>query len=126
MNLIAMCGLDCEGCDAHRATRAEDQEAKEHIAARWREEYQSPDITAAHVTCDGCLTGDRHGGYCAFCAVRACGLGRGVPNCAHCESYDGCPTLTEFYSHFPDGVEACPPKVCLDGVRRTLGMIQGS
>ena len=38
MNLIAMCGLDCEGCDAHRATRAEDQEAKERIAARWREE----------------------------------------------------------------------------------------
>ncbi len=126
MRRIAMCGADCETCEAYRATRAEDQAEKERIAAQWREEYHAPDITAAHVTCDGCLSGERHGGYCGACAVRACGVERGMRNCAFCEDYEGCATLGGFFSQFPGGAEQCPSKIRLDGVRRTLDMEQGS
>lgn len=126
MRRIAMCGADCESCEAYQATRAEDQEAKERIAARWREEYHAPDITAAHVTCDGCLSGEHHGGYCGACPVRACGVERGMRNCAFCEKYENCDVLLGFFSHFPGGATQCPLKMRLDSVRRVLDMEQGS
>lgn len=123
---LAMCGLDCGACDAYLATQAEDAGAKERIAARWREEYGVSEIDADHVTCDGCLTGERHGGYCGACAVRACGLGHEVRNCAHCAEYEGCGALGQFFAQFPGGAEASPARLNLERLRRMLESEQGS
>ncbi len=62
--LIAACGLDCAKCDAYIATQANDQVALEKVAERWRVDYKSPNITAANILCDGCMTGGRTVGYC--------------------------------------------------------------
>ena len=113
--MIAFCGLNCATCEGYLATQANDEAAKERVAAKWRKEYNSPSITADYVTCDGCtnLQG-RAGGHCLECDIRACGIEHQVANCAHCAEYDGCEKLARFFGSVPDA------KATLDGIRRTL------
>ena len=100
--MIAVCGLDCAQCDGYIATQANDEEAKERVAARWREEYNAPGIDAAYVTCDGCLAFDgRLGGHCLECNIRACGVERELLNCAHCGEYDTCEKIAGFIEFVP-------------------------
>ena len=113
--MIAFCGLDCAACEAYIATQANDQAAKERIAAKWRQEFSAPEITAADATCDGCLAfNGRLGGYCPQCPIRACGVALKVTNCAHCADYVTCDKLAGFLSTVPSA------KVRLDEIRRTL------
>ncbi len=114
--IIAYCGLVCSECPAYIATQADDLAAKERVVAQWRIEFNAPDMNIAAVTCDGCTTvGGRLGGYCPFCEIRACGVGRGVANCAHCADYS-CDKLTAFLAQVP------PAKANLEAIRVTLVM----
>ncbi len=113
--LIAFCGLDCAQCEAYIATQANDNAAKERIAAKWRVQYNAPDLPIAAATCDGCVTvGGRAGGYCPQCPIRACGIARAVANCAHCADYDACDKLADWFKSVPTA------RVTLDGIRRAL------
>ncbi len=113
--MIAVCGLNCAECEAYRATQANDEAAKERIAAKWREQFNAPGITAAFVTCDGCLAfGGRQGGHCAECNIRACGVERGLPNCAHCAEFGTCEKLAGFFQFVPQA------KTTLEELRRGL------
>ena len=104
--MIAMCGLDCGPCDARLATQANDEAAKERIAAKWREEFHSPDIDAVYVTCDGCLSGStRVCGWARQCPLRACGIPRGVATCGHCQEFESCATLAGFFQMVPTAKE---------------------
>lgn len=99
--IIAYCGLDCTQCPGYIATQADDHAALEQLAAQAREQFNRPDITIESVMCDGCLSADgRLGGYCIECQVRACGLARGVVNCAHCDDY-ACDQLEAFWNLAP-------------------------
>jgi len=99
---IAVCGLDCGACEARLATEAKDDEAKLRIAAKWRVEYGNPSVDAAYVTCDGCLSIEGHlGGHCHECDIRACGVVRGLLNCAHCGDYETCEKLARFVKYVP-------------------------
>ncbi len=113
--MIAFCGFTCSTCEAYLATQANDEAAKERVAARWRQAFNNPGITAAYITCDGCtnLQG-RPGGHCVECAIRACGIAHKVSNCAHCAEYDGCQELARFFGMVPAN------KAILDEIRRTL------
>jgi len=112
--IIAYCGLVCTECPAYIATQADDRAALEQVAARWREEYNAPDITVEFVICDGCLTDEgRKCGHCFECEIRACGLGRGVVNCAYCDDYT-CEKLEGFFAFAPDA------KASLERVRQSL------
>ena len=86
--MIAYCGLDCAVCPAYVATQAGDLDAQEELLAKWRVEFNSPEMDFSAVVCDGCASAGRHGGYCAFCELRACAIERGLANCAHCPDYD--------------------------------------
>ncbi|MBN1874957.1 MAG: DUF3795 domain-containing protein [Anaerolineae bacterium] len=113
--MIAYCGLVCTDCPAYLATQANDQAALEAVAAQWREQFHSPEITAATIVCDGCLaTSGRLAGYCGMCQIRACGVERGVVNCAHCADYEGCEKLAGFLAQAPEA------KTVLDGIRSRL------
>ena len=113
--MIAFCGLDCAKCEAYIATQANDDAAKERVAAKWRQEYNTPDITVASVTCDGCVTlTGRLGGYCPQCPIRACGVARQIANCAYCADYSTCDKLADFFKSVPNA------RVTLDGIRRAL------
>ena len=112
--IIAYCGLVCSDCDAYAATQANDREALERVAARWREEYNAPNVTVESVICDGCLGIDgQHCSHCAECDIRACGMERAVTNCADCVDY-ACEKLEGFFGSVPDA------RTVLDEVRRSL------
>jgi hypothetical protein len=112
--IIAYCGLVCTDCPAYIATQADDRAALERVAAQWREEYNAPHITAEGVICDACLGSDgRKCNHCENCEIRACGVTRGVANCAHCADY-GCEKLESFFGFVPDA------RAVLDEVRQSL------
>ena len=112
--IVAYCGLVCSDCPAYIATQADDAAALEQVAAQWREEYNAPNITVDHVICDGCLTEQgRKCGHCADCDIRACGMARGVANCAHCSEYP-CERNERFFGFVPDA------RTVLDEIRRGL------
>ena len=112
--IIAFCGLTCTECDAYLATQANDRAALERVATKWREEYNSPNVTVEYVICDGCLAGDgRLGGHCLECRIRACGVARGVPNCAMCDDY-ACDELQGFFGFVPTA------RATLDAIRQGL------
>ena len=112
--IIAYCGLVCSECPAYIATQADDAAALERVAARWREEYNAPDITVESVICDGCVTeGERKCGHWFDCEIRACGMERGVVNCAYCDDY-GCEKIERFFGFVPDA------RATLDGIRQDL------
>lgn len=112
--IIAYCGLVCSECDAYVATQANDMETLERLARQAREEFGVEDATAETTMCDGCL-GDqaRQIGYCATCAIRACGVERGVANCAHCPDYT-CEQLEGFFARATDA------RSVLDAIRQSL------
>ena len=100
--IVAYCGLVCTDCPAYVATQADDRAALERVAAQWREEYNAPSITVESVICDGCLGSDgRHCGHCAECDIRACGMARGVVNCAYCPDY-ACEKVERFFGFVPE------------------------
>jgi hypothetical protein len=112
--LAGICGLDCAACEAYLATQANDEPWKERVAAKWRTENNNPTCDVAYVTCDGCLavTG-RLGGHCPECAVRTCGVSRGLASCAYCGEYSSCVTLSDFLNHVPY------LRARLDGIRQS-------
>jgi hypothetical protein len=90
--MFAYCGVDCDQCPAFIATQNDDMEALAKMAAQWTEQFKQ-DIPVESVLCDGCKSeGGRLSGYCDMCAVRACGVERGVVTCATCDDY-GCEIL---------------------------------
>jgi len=111
--IIAYCGLICSDCPAYIATQANDQEALEKVVAQWSEEYSAPDMTVESILCDGCLDGPRKCSHCAECEIRACGVAKGVVNCAYCDDY-ACEKLTGFFGFVPDA------KKVLDGIRQNI------
>jgi hypothetical protein len=112
--IVACCGLVCSDCPAYMATQADDAAALERVAAQWREEYNSPDITVESVICDGCMVeSERHCGHWYECDIRACGVERGVANCAHCSDYV-CDRLESFFGFVPDA------RTVLDNIHRSV------
>jgi hypothetical protein len=104
--MLSYCGIDCAKCDGYIATQANDHESLESTAEKWRKQYNSPDITAESVICDGCTNHGRLSGYCRYlCKIRPCGLKSGVENCAYCPDYDTCKELAAFYA-YPATAEA--------------------
>ncbi len=99
--LTAPCGLDCAQCEAYKLTQTNDLEGQEALLAKWRVEYSSPDMPLAAVSCDGCLAGARHGGYCSACPIRACAVEKDYSTCAECDQYASCEKLQNFFKLAP-------------------------
>ena len=99
--LIAPCGLDCAQCEAYKLTQANDLVGLEALVAKWKVEFNAPDMTIKDATCDGCLAASgRVGGYCAMCAIRACAVERGLATCAECADY-GCEKVAGMWKNAP-------------------------
>jgi hypothetical protein len=108
--VVGACGLVCSDCDARAATLASDREGIEKVAEKWRKVH-SPEITAASVWCNGCMSAG--GPKCAhvpMCAVRKCVVERGLSSCADCEDY-ACEKLAGFLKMAPRA------KTILDALR---------
>jgi len=98
-NLIAICGLDCEKCDAYIATQNDDHALREKTAKKWAELNNAP-ILPEHINCDGCRCSGRKTVYCShLCPVRQCALGKGVETCGDCPEKDTCATVAAVWQH---------------------------
>ncbi|MFH0977059.1 MAG: DUF3795 domain-containing protein [Spirochaetota bacterium] len=105
-SMTAYCGIDCAKCEGYIATQANDRKAIEGVAEKWRKQYNSPDITAESVICDGCTKDNRLSGYCNYvCKIRPCAREKKVENCAYCPDYNTCKELAAFYA-YPAAAEA--------------------
>ena len=113
--IVAYCGIVCSECKGYIATQANDVAALEALAVEAREKHGVADATVESVKCDGCLGEDgRKIGYCSQCEIRACGLQRGVANCAYCSDYASCEKLQGFFGFVPQA------KATLDAIRASL------
>lgn len=101
-NRIAYCGLDCEACDAYRATRDDDQALREKTAKLWAALNNAP-ILPEHINCEGCRADGAKTVYCeSLCPVRACALQKGVDTCGACPDLETCPAVQAVLANNPD------------------------
>ncbi len=99
--IVAYCGITCTECPAYIATQNDDEGLRKRTAERWSKEFQS-DVKPEDIDCDGCLPGHkRYFSHCAECEIRACGIVRGLANCAYCDDY-ACEKLTSFFQFVPE------------------------
>jgi len=98
--LIAICGINCEKCEAFIAAKNSDTGKKTEIAEKWSKQFNMK-ITAEDINCTGCKIEGPHIGYCSMCEVRKCGISRKAENCALCNEYPACATLNNFFKMMP-------------------------
>lgn len=96
--IIAACGLVCSRCDAYRATRDDDRDKLEMVAADWRQRYRCPEIAADNIRCNGCMTeGGPKCGHCETgCGVRRCAMDKKVSTCSQCDAFP-CTVVSDLY-----------------------------
>lgn len=91
--LIAICGLDCETCDARIATLNNDDTLREKTAKLWSEMNEVL-ITADMINCEGCRVQGVKTPYCnTLCPIRQCALKKELDTCGDCPKMDCCETV---------------------------------
>jgi hypothetical protein len=99
--MISVCGLLCNECEAFIATSNNSDEKRAEVAELWSQQYNQI-IKPEDINCDGCtLDGERLFSHCKVCKIRKCGKEKAVENCAHCDEY-ACAKLGEFFKMAPD------------------------
>lgn len=102
---IAFCGLDCQECDAFKATAADDDELRQRTAKLWSEMNHAP-ITPEMINCDGCRMNGVKTPYCeSLCEIRKCALKRELETCGECPKIHGCPTVGPVLEYSPEARE---------------------
>ena len=101
--MIAFCGLACNGCDAFPSNQNKmtpDENIK--VAEKWTKLYgHGGTIKAEDIHCDGCQSKDGTlFKYCSMCEIRKCGKAKQVKNCAYCADY-ACEKLIQFFAMAP-------------------------
>lgn len=99
-NLTACCGLDCEACEARKATLTNDDELRKEVSRKWCEMNHTDQITPETINCLGCRADGIKFAYCdSMCPVRKCVVSKGFETCADCPEKAGCPHLAPFISN---------------------------
>lgn len=117
-DVVAYCGLICDGCPIYWATNEEDIEVakkmRSEIATLSNKLYDTKYCPDDIADCDGCITenGKLFLG-CLGCHIRNCARGKNLPNCAYCSDY-ACESLDSF---FKENAEA---KLRLDFIKSVL------
>ncbi|MFH1138015.1 MAG: DUF3795 domain-containing protein [Pseudomonadota bacterium] len=112
--MVAFCGLICSNCPTFLATRNDDEQARKDISALYAEKYDLH-YKPEDINCDGCRSeGGKLIGFCRTCAIRDCGLARGVEYCGACPDQP-CEALVKFHNYSPAA------KACFDRLTNRLG-----
>ena len=103
-DLIALCGLDCESCEARLATVSNDDALRQKVAKLWSELNQV-EITPEMINCTGCRVKGVKTPFCdSLCPIRQCALGRKVETCGACGEMDSCEKLSMITGNNPDAL----------------------
>ena len=99
--LIAICGLDCEKCDAYIATKNNDQALREKTAKLWAELNNAP-ILPEQINCEGCRMDGAKTIFCSsLCEIRKCAVAKGFKTCGECPEKDICPKVGAIWQNNP-------------------------
>ena len=99
--LIAVCGLNCETCDARIATLTDDAALREKTAKLWSE-LNGASITAEMINCEGCRMDGVKTPFCnALCPIRQCALEKGFATCGDCPQMDTCAVVGSVHGSDP-------------------------
>lgn len=103
--LIAYCGLDCEKCDAYRATRNNDNALREKTARHWSE-LNHVTILPEHINCEGCRADGVKTMFCqSLCKIRQCALKKGVETCGACADMASCQLVGKIISNNAEALQ---------------------
>ncbi len=92
-DVIAYCGLDCESCDARRATLTNDDELRKKTAEEWSR-LNGVEIPPEAINCLGCRVDGVKSPYCeSICPIRQCALKKNVATCGECAEMETCEKL---------------------------------
>ena len=98
-NLIAFCGIDCEQCDARKATLNNDNALREEVAKLWTK-LNGVDITPEMINCEGCRADGVKTPFCdSLCRIRQCALGKAYETCGDCSEVKTCKTVGAILSN---------------------------
>ncbi len=101
---IAYCGLDCESCEARKATVNNDDGLREIVAKKWSD-LNGVEITPQMINCTGCRIEGVKTPYCeSLCPIRQCALGKGCKTCGNCGDMAGCDKLGAITANNPDAL----------------------
>ena len=107
--LIAYCGLDCEKCEARKATVLNDNEVRKKIAKDWSE-LNHVDITPEMINCLGCRVEGPKTPYCElFCPIRKCVREKGISFCGSCPDLKGCQKIKAITDNSPEALSNLKP-----------------
>ena len=102
---IAICGLDCEKCDAYIATKNNDQSLREKTAKLWSE-LNHASILPEHINCEGCRMNGAKTLFCStMCEIRKCAVAKGIETCGYCPEKDICPKVNAIWQNNPQARE---------------------
>ncbi len=102
--MMAYCGLECQACPIHVATRVENKGKQARLRAKIaqlaKEQYGMPYEPEDITDCDGCRAEGRLFSGCIHCPIRNCAKPKGIENCAYCADY-ACEKLAAFFDRDP-------------------------
>ena len=102
--LIGYCGLDCESCEARKATINNDKELRIKVAKEWSD-LNGVEITPEMINCEGCRVNGVKTPFCdRLCPIRQCALNKKVNTCGNCKEIDKCGKIQMITSN---NKEAC-------------------
>lgn len=104
--LIAVCGLNCEKCNARIATINNDDALREATAQLWAKLNNAP-ITAEQINCMGCRTEGVKTIFCSeMCPIRQCAKQRGFETCGECNEWKTCPKVEHIRAEAEENLQA--------------------
>ena len=104
-DMIGYCGLNCEKCDAYKATVNDEQTLREKTAKLWSELNHAP-ILPEHINCEGCRMNGVKTVFCdSLCVIRKCAINKGVATCGDCSELDTCQTVRAIIANNPAALE---------------------
>ncbi len=91
MNIFtAICGLDCESCEARLATIRDDAVMRERVARLWSK-LNGAEITPEMINCEGCRVDGVKTPFCeSLCVIRQCALNKKMETCGSCGEMETC------------------------------------
>lgn len=88
--MIAYCGLDCEKCEAYKATVNNDNDLRKKVADKWSK-LNNVTITPEMINCLGCRKNGVKTPYCeSLCPIRQCSMKKEYETCGDCDSFLSC------------------------------------
>ena len=92
-DFIAVCGLNCETCEARLATVNNDDALRAKVSEEWSKMNQV-EITPEMINCEGCRKDGVKFAFCAsLCPIRKCAAEKNYSTCGECSELECCEKL---------------------------------